>query len=50
MDAVDISSLSKAVLLATFAVTFLLGAVMQKTGFCSMGAVSDIFIMSSWDR
>ena len=23
---------------------------MQKTGFCTMGAVSDIFIMSSWDR
>lgn len=50
MDAVDISSLSKSVLLATFAITFLLGAVMQKTGFCSMGAVSDIFIMSSWSR
>jgi uncharacterized membrane protein YedE/YeeE len=50
MDAVDISSLSKTVLMATFAVTFLLGAVMQKTGFCSMGAVSDIFIMSSWVR
>ncbi|BDX21542.1 hypothetical protein TUM22923_08630 [Polynucleobacter sp. TUM22923] len=50
MDAVDISSISKSVLLATFAVTFLLGAVMQKTGFCSMGAVSDIFIMSSWGR
>jgi uncharacterized membrane protein YedE/YeeE len=50
MDAVDISSLSKTVLLATFAITFLLGAVMQKTGFCSMGAVSDIFIMSSWGR
>jgi uncharacterized membrane protein YedE/YeeE len=50
MDAVDISSLSNTVLLATLAVTFLLGAVMQKTGFCSMGAVSDIFIMSSWVR
>ena len=50
MDAVDISSLSKSVLLATFVITFLLGAVMQKTGFCSMGAVSDIFIMSSWGR
>ncbi len=50
MDAVDIPSLSRTVLLATFAVTFLLGAVMQKTGFCSMGAVSDVFIMSSWDR
>jgi uncharacterized membrane protein YedE/YeeE len=50
MDVVDISSLSKSVLWTTFAITFLLGAVMQKTGFCSMGAVSDIFIMSSWDR
>lgn len=50
MDAADISSLSKSVVLATFAITFLLGAVMQKTGFCSMGAVSDIFIMSSWTR
>lgn len=50
MDAVDISLISKSVLWATFAITFVLGAVMQKTGFCSMGAVSDIFIMSSWDR
>ncbi len=50
MDAVEISTLSKTVLAATFAITFLLGAVMQKTGFCSMGAVSDIFIMSSWGR
>ena len=50
MEVVDIASLGKSVLWATFAITFLLGAVMQKTGFCSMGAVSDIFIMSSWDR
>lgn len=50
MEAVDISVISRSVLWATFAITFLLGAVMQKTGFCSMGAVSDIFIMSSWDR
>jgi uncharacterized membrane protein YedE/YeeE len=50
MEAVDISSISKVVLWSTFAITFLLGAVMQKTGFCSMGAVSDIYIMSSWGR
>lgn len=50
MDVVDITSLSKSVLWATFAITLLLGAVMQKTGFCSMGAISDVFIMSSWDR
>jgi uncharacterized protein len=50
MDEVQIAFLSKAVLWATFGVTFLLGAVMQKTGFCSMGAISDIVIMSSWNR
>ena len=50
MDVVDLNSLSKSVLWATFAITFLLGAVMQHTGFCSMGAISDAFIMSSWDR
>ena len=50
MEVVDIASLGKSVLWATFAITFVLGAVMQKTGFCTMGAVSDIFIMSSWDR
>jgi len=50
MDVVDINSLSKSVLWATFAITFLLGAIMQKTGFCTMGAISDAFIMSSWDR
>ena len=50
MQAVNIDVLGKSVLWCTFAITFVLGAVMQKTGFCSMGAVSDAFIMSSWDR
>ena len=50
MDVVDINSLSRSVLWATLAITFVLGAVMQKTGFCTMGAVSDVFIMSSWGR
>ena len=50
MQAVNIDVLGKSVLWCTFAITFVLGAVMQKTGFCSMGAVSDVFIMSSWDR
>ena len=50
MDVVDIASLTKSALLASFIATFILGATMQKTGFCSMGAVSDIFIMNSWDR
>ena len=50
MDVVDVQFLGKSVLLATFFITFALGMVMQKTGFCSMGAVADVFIASSWDR
>ena len=50
MEVVDIQSLGKSVLWATFVIALFLGAVMQKTGFCSMGAISDAFIMSSWDR
>jgi len=50
MEAVDIHFLGKTVLWSTFAVTFLLGMVMQKTGFCSMGAISDVFIVASSNR
>ncbi|VAW77541.1 Lipocalin-related protein and Bos/Can/Equ allergen [hydrothermal vent metagenome] len=35
-------TLSDQVLLATFAVTVILGAVANKTNFCTMGAVSDV--------
>jgi uncharacterized membrane protein YedE/YeeE len=50
MDVVDIPALGKSVLWATFAITFALGMVMQKTGFCSMGAITDVFIIASWKR
>jgi hypothetical protein len=46
MEVVEIHSLGRTVLWATFAITFALGMVMQKTGFCSMGAISDVFIIS----
>jgi len=50
MDVVDISQLSRAVLWAAFVIAFLLGAVMQKTSFCTMGAISDILISNNWNR
>ncbi len=50
MDVIDVASLTKSALLASFIAAFILGVTMQKTGFCSMGAISDIFIMNSWDR
>ena len=39
-----------AVLWAAFGLTFVLGAVMQRTHFCTMGAVSDIVNMGDWAR
>lgn len=50
MEVVDIRALSNTVLWATFATTFALGMVMQRTGFCSMGAITDVFIIDSWKR
>ena len=50
MNTVDILSISHQALWATFAVTFLLGAVMQHTSFCTMGAISDFFVMSDLSR
>jgi uncharacterized membrane protein YedE/YeeE len=50
MEAADINLLGRYVVWSIFAIAFVLGLVMQKTGFCSMGAISDAFIMSSWVR
>jgi uncharacterized membrane protein YedE/YeeE len=50
MDVVDTLQLGRQVVWSVFAITFALGMVMQKTGFCSMGAVSDAFLMSSLVR
>ena len=50
MEVIDIARLGSVVIWSVFAVTFVLGAIMQKTGFCSMGAIADIFIISSWNR
>jgi uncharacterized membrane protein YedE/YeeE len=50
MEVIDIAQLGRFLVWGVFALTFVLGLVMQKTGFCSMGAVSDIFIASSWIR
>jgi uncharacterized membrane protein YedE/YeeE len=50
MEVIDIARLGSVVIWSVFAVTFVLGATMQKTGFCSMGAIADIFIISSWNR
>lgn len=50
MSEADLLSIHHTVVWASFAVAFLLGALMNKTNFCTMGAVSDIVNMSDWSR
>ena len=45
-----LASLTHLVLWSAFAVGLLFGAVTQRTGFCTMGAVSDIVTMGDWTR
>ncbi len=46
----QIRSLGNQALLITFAITAALGAVMQRTNFCTLGAVSDGILMEDWSR
>jgi uncharacterized protein len=50
MQASDLTSLSAQVLLASFVLSFIFGAIAQRTHFCTMGAVSDIVNMGDWQR
>lgn len=50
MDISELASLNKQVLVLTFALSVMLGAIAQKTHFCTMGAVSDVVNMGDWTR
>ena len=50
MTPAELASLTQLVLWAAFAVGVAFGAVTQRTGFCTMGAVSDIVAMGDWTR
>ncbi len=50
MQETDLVSIHHTVVWLSFAVAVLLGALMNKTNFCTMGAVSDIINMSDWNR
>ncbi|MZR20653.1 YeeE/YedE family protein, partial [Escherichia coli] len=41
MPDIDLNVLSHTVLWGTFVLTFVFGAILQRTHFCTMGAVSD---------
>ncbi|MBS1144084.1 MAG: YeeE/YedE family protein [Proteobacteria bacterium] len=46
----ETAALANTVLWLSFAVSFVFGAIGQKTHFCTMGAVSDIVNMGDWSR
>ena len=50
MQEIDLKALSTLVLWAAFGLSVLFGAVMQRTHFCTMGAVADIVNMRDWTR
>lgn len=50
MEQADIHAIRLSILMAAFAVTSLLGYLFQKTNFCTMGALSDLFLMQNLTR
>lgn len=50
MPTPDLSALNSQVLWASFILSFLFGAIAQRTHFCTMGAVSDVVNMGDWTR
>ncbi len=50
MPEIDLHAIASLVLWAVFGLTFVMGAVAQRTHFCTMGAVADIVNMGSWAR
>jgi uncharacterized membrane protein YedE/YeeE len=50
MTPAELTALNREVLWAAFAVAAAFGALVQRTGFCTMGAVSDAVAMGEWTR
>ncbi|MEO5670388.1 MAG: YeeE/YedE family protein [Ramlibacter sp.] len=50
MTSAQLASLTQQVLWASFFISMVFGAVVQRTGFCTMGALSDVVYMGDWTR
>lgn len=46
----DLANVSAIVLWSAFALAFAFGAIAQRTGFCTMGSVSDVVAFGDWTR
>lgn len=50
MDESIIPTLTREVLWAAFGIALLFGALCQRTRFCTMGAIADVYTMGDWRR
>jgi uncharacterized protein len=50
MTSVELAVLTRQVLGASFLVSMAFGALVQRTGFCTMGAVGDVVTLGDWTR
>ncbi len=50
MPNIDIAGIHATVVSCTFAICLILGGVMQRSNFCTMGALADIVNMGDWTR
>src|SRR3990167_5452842 len=50
MTTAELASLTQQVLWASFFAAMAFGALVQRTGFCTMGAVADVVTMGDWTR
>lgn len=50
MTIAELGALTREVLWAAFLVSIAFGALVQRTGFCTMGAVTDVVSMGEWTR
>ena len=50
MNTDEVALLTQQVLWAAFLVAMVFGAIVQRTGFCTMGAISDLATMGDWTR
>jgi uncharacterized membrane protein YedE/YeeE len=50
MQTHEVTALTQQVLWAAFALSLVFGAIVQRTQFCTMGAVSDVVVMGDWTR
>ncbi|HSI52211.1 MAG TPA: YeeE/YedE family protein [Ideonella sp.] len=50
MQQIDVPALTHQVLWATFILSVAFGALAQRSHFCTMGAVADVFHMGDWTR